>query len=64
MTKTSGKFQLGNILQNAWTILLKIVNGIKNKEILGSRCLGEAEETWQLNVMWYPEQGPGTEEGR
>lgn len=54
--KASDKSHLRGILQNIWTVHLKIVMVINNKEFLRNfQSQKKPKEACRLNVMWYPE---------
>lgn len=63
--KTSDNPTPRGSLQDTWPIILQPVEIVKNKE-RPRNCHGSEQprEKWQLNVMWYPGGGPGTEKGQ
>ena len=54
--KASDKSHLRDILQNTWTVHLKVDMVINNKEFLRNfQSQKKPKEACRLNVMWYPE---------
>ena len=54
--KASDKSHLRDILQNTWTVHLKVDMVISNKEFLRNfQSQKKPKEVCRLNVMWYPE---------
>lgn len=59
--KKSHKPSLEDILQDAWSVLLKTVKVMKNNERIRHCHRPEAtEEIWQVNAMWDSEVDPET----